>query len=76
MSILLSLFTIILLAVYVFSAIAICGVFVDNNISVSLWSVLVVLLPIVNTIFVIKYNKKILNYFSIKTFLKEIKNIK
>ena len=76
MSILLSLFTIILLAVYVFSAIAICGVFVDNNISASLWSVLVVLLPIVNTIFVIKYNKKIINYFSIKTFLKEIKNIK
>ena len=76
MSILLSLFTIILLTVYVFSDIAICGVFVDNNISASLWSVLVILLPIVNTIFVIKYNKKILNYFSIKTFLKEIKNIK
>ena len=76
MSILLSLFTVILLAVYVFSAIAICGVFVDNNISVNLWSILVMLLPIVNTIFVIKYNKKILNYFSIKIFLKEIKNLK
>ena len=76
MSILLSLFTIILLTVYVFSAIAICGVFVDNNISASLWSVLVVLLPIVNTIFVIKYNKKFSDYFSMKKFLKEIKNIK
>ena len=54
MSILLSLFTVILLAVYVFSAIAICGVFVDNNISASLWSVLVIILPIVNTIFAIK----------------------
>ena len=50
MSILLSLFTVILLAVYVFSAVALSGVFVDNNISASLWSVLVVLLPIVNTI--------------------------
>ena len=76
MSILLSLFIVILLAVYVFSAIAICGVFVDNNISVSLWSVLVVLLPIVNTIFAIKYNKKFSDYFSIKKFLKEIRNLK
>ena len=76
MSILLSLFTVILLAVYVFSAVALSGVFVDNNISASLWSVLVVLLPIVNTIFAIKYNKKFSDYFSMKKFLKEIKNIK
>ena len=76
MSILLSLFTIILLAIYVLSAIAICGVFVDNNISASLWSVLVIILPIVNTIFAIKYNKKLSDYFSMKKFLKEIKNIK
>ena len=76
MSILLSLFTITLLAVYVFSAIAICGVFVDNNISASLWSVLIILLPIVNTIFAIKYNKKFSDCFSIKIFLKEIKNLK
>ena len=76
MSILLSLFTIILLAIYVFSAIAICGVFVDNNISASLWSVLVIILPIVNTIFAIKYNKKFSDSFNIKKFLEEIKNIK
>ncbi len=76
MLILLILLAVIFSTVYAVSAIILCEVFVDNNISVSLWSVLVVLLPIVNTIFVIKYNKKILNYFSIKTFLKEIKNIK
>ena len=76
MSILLSLFAVILLAVYVFSAIAICGVFVDNNISASLWSVLIILLPIVNTIFAIKYNKKFSDSFNIKKFLEEIKNIK
>ena len=76
MPILLILLAVIFSTVYAVSAIILCEVFVDNNISVSLWSVLVVLLPIVNTIFVIKYNKKILNYFSIKTFLKEIKNIK
>ena len=76
MLILLILLAVIFSTVYVVSAIILCEVFVDNDISVSLWSVLVVLLPIVNTIFVIKYNKKILNYFSIKTFLKEIKNIK
>ena len=75
------LFLLILLAVifstvYAVSAIILCEVFVDNNISVSLWSVLVVLLPIVNTIFVIKYNKKFSDYFSMKKFLKEIKNIK
>ena len=76
MLILLILLAVIFSTVYAVSAIILCEVFVDNNISVNLWSVLVVLLPIVNTIFVIKYNKKILNYFSIKTFLKEIKNIK
>ena len=76
MLILLILLAVIFSTVYAVSAIILCEVFVDNDISVSLWSVLVVLLPIVNTIFVIKYNKKILNYFSIKTFLKEIKNIK
>lgn len=76
MLILLILLAVIFSTVYAVSAIILCEVFVDNNISVSLWSVLVVLLPIVNTIFVIKYNKKILNYFSIKTFLEEIKNIK
>ena len=76
MLILLILLAVIFSTVYAVSDIILCEVFVDNDISVSLWSVLVVLLPIVNTIFVIKYNKKILNYFSIKTFLKEIKNIK
>ena len=76
MLILLILLAVIFSTVYAVSSIILCEVFVDNDISVSLWSVLVVLLPIVNTIFVIKYNKKILNYFSIKTFLKEIKNIK
>ena len=76
MPILLLLLTVIFSTVYVASAIILCEVFVDNNVSVSLWSVLVVLLPIVNTIFVIKYNKKILNFFSIKMFLKEIKNLK
>ena len=76
MLILLILLTVIFSTVYVASAIILCEIFVDNNISVGLWSVLVVLLPIVNTIFVIKYNKKILDYFSIKKFLKEIKNIK
>ena len=76
MPILLLLLTVIFSTVYVASAIILCEVFVDNNVSVSLWSVLVVLLPIVNTIFVIKYKKKILNFFSIKIFLKEIKNIK
>ena len=76
MLILLILLAVIFSTVYAVSAIILCEVFVDNDISVSLWSVLVVLLPIVNTIFAIKYNKKILNYFSIKTFLKEIKNIK
>ena len=73
---LLILLIVIFSTVYVASAIIICEVFVDNNISVSLWSVLVVLLPIVNTIFVIKYNKKFSDYFSMKKFLKEIKNIK
>ena len=76
MLILLILLAVIFSTVYAVSAIILCEVFVDNDISVSLWSVLVVLLPIVNTIFVIKYNKKIINYFSIKIFLKEIKNIK
>ena len=76
MLILLILLAVILSTVYVASAIILCEIFVDNNISVGLWSVLVVLLPIVNTIFAIKYNKKILDYFSIKKFLKEIKNIK
>lgn len=76
MLILLILLAVIFSTVYASSAIILCEVFVDNNISVSLWSVLVVLLPIVNTIFVIKYNKKFSDYFSIKTFLKEIKNIK
>ena len=76
MLILLILLAVIFSTVYAVSAIILCEVFVDNNISVSLWSVLVVLLPIVNTIFVIKYNKKILNFFSIKIFLKEIKNLK
>ena len=73
---LLILLIVILAIVYTVSAIILCEVFVDNNISVSLWSVLVVLLPIVNTIFVIKYNKKFSDYFSMKKFLKEIKNIK
>ena len=76
MLILLILLAVIFSTVYAVSAIILCEVFVDNDISVSLWSVLVVLLPIVNTIFVIKYNKKILNFFSIKIFLKEIKNLK
>ena len=76
MPILLLLLTVIFSTVYVASAIILCEVFVDNNVSVSLWSVLVVLLPIVNTIFVIKYNKKLSDYFSMKKFLKEIKNIK
>ena len=76
MSFLLILLIVILAIVYAASAISLCEIFVDNNISVNLWSILVMLLPIVNTIFVIKYNKKILNYFSIKIFLKEIKNIK
>lgn len=76
MLILLILLTVIFSTVYVASAIILCEVFVDNNVSVGLWSVLVVLLPIVNTIFVIKYNKKFSDYFSMKKFLKEIKNIK
>lgn len=76
MLILLILLAVIFSTVYTASAIALCEIFADNNISVNLWSIIVMLLPIVNTIFVIKYNKKILNYFSIKTFLKEIKNIK
>ena len=76
MPILLLLLIVIFSTVYVASAIIICEIFVDNNISVGLWSVLVVLLPIVNTIFVIKYNKKFSDYFSIKKFLKEIKNLK
>ena len=76
MPILLLLLTVIFSTVYVASAIILCEVFVDNNVSVSLWSVLVVLLPIVNTIFAIKYNKKFSDYFSMKKFLKEIKNIK
>lgn len=76
MSFLLILLIVILAIVYAASAISLCEIFVDNNISVNLWSILVMLLPIVNTIFVIKYNKKILNYFSIKIFLKEIKNLK
>ena len=76
MSFLLILLIVILATVYAASAISLCEIFVDNNISVNLWSILVMLLPIVNTIFVIKYNKKILNFFSIKIFLKEIKNLK
>lgn len=76
MSFLLILLIVILVIVYTASAIALCGIFADNNISVNLWSIIVMLLPIVNTIFVIKYNKKILNFFSIKIFLKEIKNLK
>lgn len=76
MSFLLILLIVILAIVYAASAISLCEIFVDNNISVNLWSILVMLLPIVNTIFTIKYNKKILNYFSIKIFLKEIKNLK
>ena len=76
MLILLILLAVIFSTVYAVSAIILCEVFVDNDISVSLWSVLVVLLPIVNTIFVIKYNKKLSDYFSMKKFLKEIKNIK
>ena len=76
MLILLILLAVIFSTVYAVSAIILCEVFVDNNISVSLWSLLVVLLPIVNTIFAIKYNKKIFDYFSIKKFLKEIKNLK
>ena len=76
MPILLLLLTVIFSTVYVASAIILCEVFVDNNVSVSLWSVLVVLLPIANTIFAIKYNKKFSDYFSMKKFLKEIKNIK
>lgn len=76
MSFLLILLIVILAIVYAASAIILCEVFVDNNISVNLWPILVMLLPIVNTIFVIKYNKKILNFFSIKIFLKEIKNLK
>ena len=76
MLILLILLAVIFSTVYAVSAIILCEVFVDNNVSVGLWSVLVVLLPIVNTIFVIKYNKKLSDYFSMKKFLKEIKNIK
>ena len=76
MSFLLILLIVILAIVYAASTISLCEIFVDNNISVNLWSILVMLLPIVNTIFVIKYNKKIINYFSIKIFLKEIKNLK
>ena len=76
MSILLSVFAVILLGIYIFSAFALCEVFVDNNISVSLWSLLILILPIVNTIFAIKYNKKFSDCFSIKKFLEEIKNIK
>ena len=76
MSFLLILLIVILATVYAASAIALCEIFADNNISVNLWSILVMLLPIVNTIFVIKYNKKFSDYFSIKKFLKEIKNIK
>ena len=76
MLILLILLAVIFSTVYAVSAIILCEVFVDNDISVSLWSVLVVLLPIVNTIFAIKYNKKFSDYFSMKKFLKEIKNIK
>ena len=76
MSFLLILLIVILAIVYAASAISLCEIFADNNISVNLWSIIVMLLPIVNTIFVIKYNKKILNFFSIKIFLKEIKNLK
>ena len=67
---------VILAIVYAASAISLCEIFVDNNISVNLWSILVMLLPIVNTIFAIKYNKKFSDSFNIKKFLEEIKNIK
>ena len=76
MPILLLLLTVIFSTVYVASAIIICEIFVDNNISASLWSVLIILLPIVNTIFALKYNKKFSDCFNIKKFLEEIKNIK
>ena len=76
MSFLLILLIVILTIVYAASTIALCEIVANNNISVNLWSIIVMLLPIVNTIFAIKYNKKILDYFSIKKFLKEIKNIK
>ena len=76
MSFLLILLIVILSTVYTSSAIALCEIFANNNISVNLWSILVMLLPIVNTIFAIKYNKKFSDYFSIKKFLKEIKNLK
>ena len=76
MPILLLLLIVIFSTVYVASAIIICEIFIDNNISVGLWPVLVVLLPIVNTIFAIKYNKKFSDSFNIKKFLEEIKNIK
>ena len=77
MSILFILLTSIFLAGYVCSILALCDVFVDNDISVNLWSLFLLLLPIVNTILAIKYKKKIFfNFFSIKKFLKEIKNLK
>ena len=70
MLILLILLAVIFSTVYAVSAIILCEVFVDNDISVSLWSVLVVLLPIVNTILAIKNNKKIFfNFFSIHIFV-------
>lgn len=80
MSFLLILLTVLFTLVYLFSVFALAELFVDNDISIGLWSILVLIMPIVNTIFAIKYNKKLSNNkffdcFSIKKFLKEIENI-
>lgn len=70
------LFVILFITFYILGIYSLAEVYVSKDISINFWAILIIFLPVVNIIIAMKYNKKILNFFSIKKFLEEIQNIK
>lgn len=70
------LFAILFITFYIWGIYSLAEVYVSKDVSINFWAILIIFFPVVNIIIAMKYNKKILNFFSIKKFLNEIQNIK
>lgn len=68
---------VLLISIYVLSVIFLGGYYGENNVSPNFWSVVSLFVPIVNSILLIylslKDKERIKKFFSLKTFLNELK---
>ena len=63
----------LLIIVYIISISSLAELYINKNIDPSFWSIILLLLPIVNTYIAIKFGGMKLSIKSFKEFLKELK---